>query len=142
MKFIQTRLGYVEDTHTHIDRFVEFHLEFTHFYRIPHRSLICTNFCQNHCSREFWNPYLVEYNREAMETARIVIRDESLSPEDHDEDIAASFDNVWRNVFYHITWRRVYFHVYRAVYRALDKTVNLCARREDVANTLSLPRDI
>jgi len=30
MKFIQT-LGYVEDAHTHIDRFVEFHLEFMHF---------------------------------------------------------------------------------------------------------------
>jgi len=29
-----------------------------------------------------------------MEIVRIVIRDKSLSPEDHDEYIAASFDNV------------------------------------------------
>jgi len=32
MKFIQTRLGYVEDAHIYVDRFVELHLEFTHFY--------------------------------------------------------------------------------------------------------------
>jgi len=31
MKFVQTRLGYVEDAHTRVDRFVEFHLEFTLF---------------------------------------------------------------------------------------------------------------
>jgi len=31
MKFVQTRLGYVEDAHTHVGRFVEFHLEFTLF---------------------------------------------------------------------------------------------------------------
>jgi len=29
MKFIQTRLGFVKDAHTHINRFAEFHLEFT-----------------------------------------------------------------------------------------------------------------
>jgi len=45
------------------------------FTEIPHCSLIYTNFSQNHCSREFWNPYLVEYNREAMELERIVTRD-------------------------------------------------------------------
>jgi len=43
---------------------------------------------------EFWNLYLVEYNRKAMEITRIVIREEYLLPEDHDEYIAASFDNV------------------------------------------------
>jgi len=43
------------------------------------------------------------------------------------------------NVSYHITWRGACFHVYRVVYRALDKTVNLHARCEDAANTLSLP---
>jgi len=37
--------------------------------------------------------YLVGYNREAMEIARISIYDEFLLLEDHDEYIAASFDN-------------------------------------------------
>jgi len=32
MKFVQTRFRYI-DVHTHIYRFVEFHLEFPHFYR-------------------------------------------------------------------------------------------------------------
>jgi len=31
MKFVQTHLGYIEDAHTRVDRFVEFHLEFTLF---------------------------------------------------------------------------------------------------------------
>jgi len=38
--------------------------------------------------------YLVGYNHEAMEIAQIVIRDEFLLLEDHDEYIAASFDSV------------------------------------------------
>jgi len=38
--------------------------------------------------------FSLEYNREAMEIARIVIRDEFVTPKDYDEYIAASFDNV------------------------------------------------
>jgi len=76
-----------------------------------------------------------------MEIARIVIRDESLLLEDHDEYIAASFDSVQHNVSYHITWRGVCLPVYWTVYRALDETVYLHARREDVADTLSLIRE-
>ena len=33
VKFVQTRLGYVEDAHTHVYRFVKLYLEFTQFYR-------------------------------------------------------------------------------------------------------------
>jgi len=62
---------------------------FPWFYRIPHCSLIYINFSQNHCLREFWNLYLIEYNREAMEIARISIYGESLLSENHDEYIAA-----------------------------------------------------
>jgi len=58
-----------------------------------------------------------------MEIARIVIRDEFLLLEDHDEYIAASFDNELYSVSYRIAWRGACFHVYRAVYRALDKMV-------------------
>jgi len=41
----------------------------------------------------------------------------------------------------HITWRGACLPIYRAVYRALDKTVSQYTRREDLTDTLSLPRE-
>jgi len=126
--------------HILVDRYVDLHLEFTHFYSyhifrkiastvkiqfcdhylravspapthqesyvdviahilhsvLPNTALFINlnKFSQNHCLREFWNLYLVGYNREAMEITRISIYDEFLLLEDHDEYIAASFENV------------------------------------------------
>jgi len=72
------------------------------------------------------------------------IRDESLLPNPKTVTstlLQVAIMNDERNAVYCITWRGACFPVYRAVYRALDKTVNLHARREDVADTLNLLRE-
>jgi len=76
-----------------------------------------------------------------MEIVRIVTRGESLLSEGYDEYIAADYDSVWLNAVYCIMLQEAFTLIYRAVYHVLDKMVNRCARREDVAGTLSPSRE-
>ena len=76
-----------------------------------------------------------------MEIARIVILDGSLLREDRDEYIAAGCDNGWRNAVYRTTSLEVYFRACQAVYRALDRKVDQCVGRVDVADIRDRPRE-
>jgi len=76
-----------------------------------------------------------------MEIARIAIRGESLRYGDRDEYTAVGYDNVWRNASYRIELRGVCPVACRMVCRASGRTVGQCARRIDVADTPSPPRE-